>query len=372
VKDRVGNAPRLLSNEFPDATPKFPAPIFPIPYYNHSNIMEIITESDFCQQRQESFKEGELIYNSDGFDRIERCQDRFSKINCRTVELRPDLNLDICNESFHKSVKVESLYDEKCSLISKFYISGNREVIFPNMKEFDKTSQQTAGNNYLFYLPEIEQIEQHFADEHYHLISIHLGINFLQSFATGLETLPKQLQLLIESYSPQPLHRAIGDITPAMKTVLWQILNAPYQGIIQQIYLESKTLELFVLQLAQWLEAEKGKQKRINLKAHEIDKIHQAKEILISNQAEPPTILNLAQQVEIHHMKLKQGFKEIFGMTLFDYLYNYRMEIAKNLLLENKMNVTQVASTVGYSNSSQFAAAFKRKFGITPKACQMG
>lgn len=335
--------------------------------------MEIITELDFCQQREESLKQGELILNSNGFDRIERCQDRFSKNNCRTVELRPNLNLDICNELFHKSVKVKSLHDEECNLISKFYISGNREVIFPNMKEFDTTSQQTAGNNYLFYLPEIEQIEQHLAGEHYHLISIYLGINLLQSFATSLaETLPKQLQLFIEKNSSQAFHYSIGNITPSMQTVLFQILNAPYQGIIHRMYLESKALELLALQLSQWLEGEKGKQKALNLKTHEIDKIYQAKEILISNQAEPPTILNLAQQVEIHHMKLKQGFKEIFGMTVFEYLYNYRMEMARNLLLEHKINVTQVANSVGYSNSSQFAAAFKRKFGITPKACQMG
>jgi AraC-like DNA-binding protein len=335
--------------------------------------MEIITDADFYQQKEESFKQGQLIFNTNGFDRIERCQDNFSKNNCRMVELRPDLNLDICNELYHKSVNVKSQYDDTCKLLAKFYISGNREVIFPNLKGVDNTSQETGGNNYLFYLPETEQIEQSLAGEHYHLIYISLDINLLQNFAIGLvETLPKQLQLLIETDSIQPFHRPVGNITPAMQTVLQQIINAPYQGVIQRMYLESKALELFALQLAQWLETEEGKLKTVNLKANEIDKIYQAKEILISNHAEPPTILNLAQQVEIHHMKLKQGFKEIFGMTVFDYLYNYRMEMAQNLLLENKMNVTQVAFSIGYSNPSQFAAAFKRKFGITPKACKMG
>jgi AraC-like DNA-binding protein len=334
--------------------------------------MEIITEECFFQQREESFQQGEVIYNSNGFDRIEICQDRFSKNNCRMVELRPDFYLDICNELFHKSVSVKSQYDETCNLISKFYISGNREVNFPNIKEADKTSLQTAGKNYSFYLPEIEQIEQSLAGEHYHLVSIHLGINLLQSFATGLENLPKQLQLLIESDSPQPLHRPIGKITPEMHLILWQVINAPYQGMIQRMYLESKALELLVLQFTQWLEADKGKQKNINLKANDIDKIYQAKEILISKQNEPPTILNLAQQVEMHHMKLKQGFREVFGKTIFEFLHDYRMSIAHNLLLEKKMNVMEIALSVGYSNSSQFAAAFKRKFGITPKACQIG
>ena len=139
--------------------------------------------------------------------------------------------------------------------------------------------------------------------------------------------------------------------------------------MLQKIYLESKTLELLVLQLAL---LETDKRKAIKLKQSEIDKIYQAKDLLINNISEPPTLINLAQQVEIHHIKLKQGFKELFDTTPFAYLREYRLEIARNLLLENKSSVLSVASTVGYSNSSHFAAAFKQKFGISPKACKSG
>lgn len=333
----------------------------------------IITESDFCQQTQESLMQREVIDNSNDFGRIEICQNRFSQINCQTVKLRSSLNLDICKKLFDESASIKSQYKETYILISNFFISDNRKTIFSSIQGITKISQQIVEDSYLFYLPDTEQIEQSLTDEGYCFISIHLDIKVLQNFLTGSEeTLPKQLQLLIENSSPQLFHRQNGNITPAMRTVLNQILNAPHQGIIQRMYLESKTLELLALQLAQWVEAEKGKQKNINLKPCEIGKIYQAKEILLSNHAKPPNIQSLAEQVKIHHMKLKKGFKQIFGATLFNYLYNYRMEIARNLLLENKMNVTEVASSVGYSNSSQFAAAFKRKFGITPKVCRQG
>ena len=55
----------------------------------------IITESDFCQQTQESLMQREVIDNSNDFGRIEICQNRFSQINCQTVKLRSSLNLDI-------------------------------------------------------------------------------------------------------------------------------------------------------------------------------------------------------------------------------------------------------------------------------------
>lgn len=167
-------------------------------------------------------------------------------------------------------------------------------------------------------------------------------------------------------------HLPVGKISPAMQTVLRQITLTPYRGMLQRMYLESKTLELLVLQLAQLLETETNRMAVTNLKAGEIDKIYQAKEILINNIAEPPSLIDLARQVGLHHMKLKQGFRQLFGTTPFAYLRDYRMEVGRDLLLEGKLNVLSVASAVGYANASHFAAAFKQKFGITPKACSLG
>ncbi|MEM6402240.1 MAG: hypothetical protein AAF757_18755 [Cyanobacteria bacterium P01_D01_bin.116] len=102
-----------------------------------------------------------------------------------------------------------------------------------------------------------------------------------------------------------------------MQTVLWEIINAPYQGIVQRVYLESKTLELLALQLAQFIETEEKVTRVCNLKAGEIEKIHQAKEILINNITEPPTLLDLAEQVGIYHMKLKQGFRQLLSHSKY-------------------------------------------------------
>ncbi len=185
-----------------------------------------------------------------------------------------------------------------------------------------------------------------------------------------MSIVPSAITTLLETGRSPCFHLSMGKITPTMQTVLWQIINTPYQGTLQRMYLESKTLELLVLQLSQLLEVETKPAKNTNLKAEEINKIHQAKEILLNNLTEPPTLINLAKQVEIHHMKLKQGFRELFGTTPFAYLRNYRLEMAQNLLIENDMSVLAVASAVVYANSSHFAAAFKEKFGISPKDCK--
>jgi AraC-like DNA-binding protein len=98
-----------------------------------------------------------------------------------------------------------------------------------------------------------------------------------------------------------------------------------------------------------------------------VGKIKQVKETIIDEMNDPPTLTELAQQVGLNLKKLKTEFKKVYGVPVFTYLLNYKMDLAKKLLQDNNMNVNQIAVYLGYSTSSHFIAAFKRKYGITPK-----
>jgi AraC-like DNA-binding protein len=98
-----------------------------------------------------------------------------------------------------------------------------------------------------------------------------------------------------------------------------------------------------------------------------VSKIKEAKQIVIENLNNPPSLNELAKQVGLNIKKLKSDFKDFYGAPVFTFLLNYKMDLAKNLLIENKYNVNEIAAKLGYSSSSHFIAAFKRKFGITPK-----
>ena len=57
----------------------------------------------------------------------------------------------------------------------------------------------------------------------------------------------------------------------------------------------------------------------------------------------------------------------MFGTSVHAYIIDQRLEKAASLLLESNLNVSQVAALVGYSKPSNFAAAFKKKYGVIPK-----
>ena len=65
--------------------------------------------------------------------------------------------------------------------------------------------------------------------------------------------------------------------------------------------------------------------------------------------------------------KLKEGFKQLYGQTVFSYLLDHKMEEARRMLDSQQYNVNEVGLKLGYITSSHFIAAFKKKFGTTPK-----
>ena len=96
-------------------------------------------------------------------------------------------------------------------------------------------------------------------------------------------------------------------------------------------------------------------------------KIRKAKDIVISKMAEPPSLKELADEIGLSLKKLKEGFKQIYGDTVFGFLFEYKMEVARKMLEAGDNNVNEVGLKVGYSTSSHFIAAFKKKYGTTPK-----
>jgi AraC-like DNA-binding protein len=61
-------------------------------------------------------------------------------------------------------------------------------------------------------------------------------------------------------------------------------------------------------------------------------KIKKAKEIIIANMAEPPGLQELADEIGLNLKKLKMGFKQIYGDTVYGFLFDYKMDSPENYL----------------------------------------
>ena len=82
---------------------------------------------------------------------------------------------------------------------------------------------------------------------------------------------------------------------------------------------------------------------------------------------DPPTLESLSAEIGLNIKKLKEGFKQLYGDTVYAYLLDHKMEEARRMLEERQYNVNEVGLKLGYSTASHFIAAFKKQFGTTPK-----
>ncbi len=155
-------------------------------------------------------------------------------------------------------------------------------------------------------------------------------------------------------------------ISPAKTVILNQMMNFNIHSSIEKLYLKAKSYELLSLYFNRTEDAD-IEQCPFLVDEQNVLKIRKAKNIIISRMAEPPGLQELANEVGLSLKKLKDGFKQIYGDSVYSFLFDYKMEIARKLLETNQHNVNEVGHKVGYSTASHFIAAFKKKFGTTPK-----
>lgn len=157
-----------------------------------------------------------------------------------------------------------------------------------------------------------------------------------------------------------------GRISPSMSIVLNQIVNFSLMPTIKGLYFKAKAYELLSLQFNRSGDAN-VEQCPFLSDEENILKIRKAKDIVINRMAEPPSLQELSDEIGLSLKKLKEGFKQIYGDSVYSFLFDYKMEYARKLLDSGEYNVNEVGLKVGYSTASHFIASFRKKFGTTPK-----
>ncbi|TVZ52549.1 AraC family transcriptional regulator [Dokdonia sp. Hel_I_53] len=157
-----------------------------------------------------------------------------------------------------------------------------------------------------------------------------------------------------------------GHISPSMAIVLNQLMNYSLHHSVKELYFKGKSYELLSLYFNRPADVD-VEQCPFLVDEDNVQKIKKAKRIIMDRMDNPPTLAELSEEIGLSLNKLKEGFKQIYGDSVFSFLFDYKMEVARQLLETGSHNVNEVGLKVGYSTASHFISAFKKKFGTTPK-----
>ena len=178
----------------------------------------------------------------------------------------------------------------------------------------------------------------------------------------AVDLLPSAGQELLFSDFTGPVFEK--KLSPCLECLAHQVIGCSYEGLARRLFMEAKTLEMLACQIEEL--SEKIPQDSALRGTADLERIHHAREILEKQFAEPPTLVALARHVGLNDFKLKRGFRELLGTTVFGYVRKLRMEKARQLLETSDMSVTEVALSVGYNSFSHFTTVFKKSVGVVP------
>ncbi len=255
---------------------------------------------------------------------------------------------------------------EKCDLTDQvigisFYGSGEVELSV----SYDNTSeilQNSTGMAVSFFGDEKVRFSHH--------ISSKVPLRTISIFSTlkNIQKLPEQEFQLYQKYLNSLIEPkdsfVVGPhfyMTPDMQNAVNKIFNCSYSGVPRMLFLKSQVTELlshFYTQL--------GSKEREKVKKADVDKLFAVKEILFNNLNNPPSLSELSKMIGLNSTKLKTNFKELFGVPVFKFLQNERLNKANELLNSTDKSVQEVAWFVGYESLSSFSNAYKQKFGYRP------
>ena len=264
------------------------------------------------------------------------------------------------------------------------YYSAGKQVA-KNESEFVRLHFGLQGN----YDFSFTQLNSHFSLSGHHNnimysegleIEVHNKTNRIETFGINFDTeafiaIGQNGNDPLKIFTDQVINKKNAILSPIWKTknikiqqVITEIINCTYKDELKDLFLLSKSIELLVLQADQhehqhndqYIRSEKDKRKLI-----------EAKELLTNSIDNPPTILELSKLIGINEYKLKRGFKELFGTTIFGYIHTLRMNMAKRLLLGTDKTAKEIAYETGYGSPQHFSNAFKKQFGITPNSVRI-
>lgn len=268
------------------------------------------------------------------------------------VHLAPlDLDVDarVLNSCFHKGQHYHILVQKDILVLPYCH---NKSVKFSIQRHHFNFHQQSN----LYYVPAGEYV--------FHVSDYEAAFTFSVFSPHYFEN-----HVHVDKYLQKMNSRKFGKLLTnnihwAAKTkgILNELSNPAFPTPIAPLCIYHKTKELLIEVLLPEIEDIPEQ----HIKASEASKMELIHRIIQERMHENLTIQSLAREVGTNQQYVKKHFKLLYGHTIHAYLLQCRMTRAKELLLEKRHKISDIAERIGYKHATHFTSAFKKYYGYKP------
>lgn len=219
----------------------------------------------------------------------------------------------------------------------------------------------STGRPYLVSLAEREIAYRLEVGGPWRAVSLLIEAEALERLAQQ-DGLPPLARAVLENGRLPVLH--VLDSDRALARVASDLLRPAYRGVMATLWRESKALEFLAHQMDHLAELPATPPM---LSGRELARVRDAHQQLLADLRNPPSLDVLSQAAKMSARRLNQGFRQLYGMTVFEVLLEARMKVARTLVRESpELGLKHLAWMVGYSQLSNFINAYRRRFGVSP------
>ncbi len=116
------------------------------------------------------------------------------------------------------------------------------------------------------------------------------------------------------------------------------------------------------------MQQQEEKLETLNIKSSDEILMEKVMKVINDNLAEPTLDVEmLAKNVGLSRVHLYRKLKTLTNLSTRDFIRNIRIQQAARLLQDKKMNISDIAYSVGFNNLAHFSKSFKEQFGVSPK-----
>lgn len=158
--------------------------------------------------------------------------------------------------------------------------------------------------------------------------------------------------------------------SPRLITIADQILRPPtFSPLLQNLYFESRALE-FAAEALSAIARSDASDPEPALRPKDHLRLNAICDFLDASLDRPLTLQAIARDAGMSVNTLQRLFRAAHGATVFEYVRIRKLDRAREALERDGVPVAQAAYIAGYASAANFATAFKRRFGVSPKNCR--
>ena len=227
----------------------------------------------------------------------------------------------------------------------------------------DRTS---AGRGGIMFIPHTISQGRYRANHRVLAVAVDVSPELFGELAgEAVPSLPAELRDLARGRATSSVFVLPSKITARVAGVLRDILSICPEAPCAGLFAEAKALELLSLQIEQLIDSPLSAGPALEMDRVDKAGVQRVREMLGENLQDPPALLDMSREAGMSHSKLNRCFKQLYGLTVFEWLRQARLDKARELLCGG-WPIAEAALKSGFSDQSHLNRCFKRHFGVTP------